>query len=90
MRLLLEGDSQIGDPGFPHGGGDGLDRGADGVEQGGQLAGALRLPALLQDEPREGHHVGVEGRLVGHAVGGAVAHLTAGGKKTWRRRRPEL
>lgn len=69
--------SQVGDPSFPHGGGDGLHRGADGVEQRGQLARPLGLPALAQDEPVEGHYVGVEGRLVGHVVVGRRSVVVA-------------
>lgn len=61
--------SQVCDPGFTHGAGDGFDGRAQGVEQIRQLAGALRLPALLHDEAGHGDHVGVEAPSFGHGCG---------------------
>jgi len=58
--------SQVGDAGLAHRGGDGLDGGAEGVEEVGELPGALRPAALLQDEPGQGLHVRVEHASVGH------------------------
>lgn len=62
------GHSQIGDAGLPDGRGDGFDGRADGVEEVGEFPRAPGLPALLQDKPGQGLHVGVEGRFVGHAA----------------------
>lgn len=63
--------SQVGDAGFAHRAGDGLHGRAQRVEQGRQLPCALRLPALLHDEPGHGDHVGVEGASVGHGGRGS-------------------
>lgn len=57
---------QVRDPSLPDSSGDGLHSGADGVQQVGQLTGAVGLPALLQHKPGEGQNVGVEGSFVGH------------------------
>lgn len=68
-HLLLREDgfySQVGDPSFAHGAGDGLHRRAQRVQQRRQLPGAFCLPALLHDEAGHGDHVGVEGPLFGH------------------------
>lgn len=58
--------SQVGDPSFTHGAGDGLHRRAQRVQQRGQLSGASCLLALLHDEAGHGDHVGVEGPSFGH------------------------
>ena len=65
-------DSQVRDARLAHGGGDGFDRGAERVEQLGHLARAAGLPALLHDEAGQGDDIGVEGRLVRHAVAGLL------------------
>lgn len=59
--------SQVRDPSFAHGAGDGLHRRAQRVEQRGQLPGALGPPSLLHHEAGHGDHVGVERPAVGHA-----------------------
>lgn len=56
----------MGDPSLAHSAGDGLHRGAQRVQQRGQLPGAFGLPALLHDEAGHGDHIGVEGAAVGH------------------------
>lgn len=58
--------SQVGDPSLPDSCRDGFHGCADGVEQVGQLTCSVGPPALLQDEPGEGHHVGIEGSSVRH------------------------
>ena len=58
--------SQVSDPGLPDSGGNGFDGCADGVEQVGELPCSLSLPALLQNKPGEGQHVGIEDSLVRH------------------------
>lgn len=66
-------DSQVRDARLAHSGGDGFDRGAERVEQLGHLARAAGLPALLHDEAGQGDDIGVEGRLVRHAVAGLLS-----------------
>lgn len=61
--------SQVCDPGFAHGAGDGFDGRAQGVEQIGQLPGAFGPPPLLHDEAGHGDHVGVEAPSLGHGCG---------------------
>lgn len=88
-RVLLSGrgrsvNSQIGDARLAHGGGDGLDRGAQRVQELGELPGAPRLPAFLHHEPGQGDHIGVEGGAVGH--GGAAGSGSC--SLVLRRKRP--
>lgn len=63
---------QIGDSCFPHSSGDGFDGRAHGVEQGGELSCPLGPAALLQDEPGESYHVGVERASVRHDAAAGV------------------
>lgn len=58
--------SQVGDARLAHSSGDGLDGGAEGVEELRELPGALRPPALLHHEAGHGDDIGVEGRAVRH------------------------
>lgn len=58
--------SQVSDASLPDSGGDGLHSRADGVQQVGEFARPLGLPALLQNKPGEGQDVGIEGRFVRH------------------------
>lgn len=60
--------SQVSDPSLPDSSRDGFHSCADGVEQVCQLTCPVGLPALLQDEPGEGLHVGVEGSSVRHCL----------------------
>lgn len=71
--------SQVGDAGLAHGSGNGLDGGAERVEELRELPGAFRPPALLHHEAGHGDDIGVEG--------GAVRHAASVGQETPRSRR---
>lgn len=56
----------MSDAGLPDSSGDGFDSCADGVEQVRKLPCSMSPPALLQNKPGEGQHVGIEGTCVRH------------------------
>lgn len=58
--------SQVSNPSLPDSSGNGFDSCADGVEEVGQLACSLGLPALLQNKPGEGLHIGIKSSSVRH------------------------
>lgn len=68
--------SQMGDPSFTHGAGDGFHCCAQRVQKSRQLPCAFCLSALLHHKTGHGDHVGVEGSLVGH--GGGWSSLAVG------------
>lgn len=78
-------DSQLRDARLAHRRGDGFDRGAERVEQLGQLASATSLPALLHDEAGQGADVRVEGRLVRHAGPGCRCRAAGAGDRRGQR-----
>lgn len=71
--------SQVGDAGLAYGSGNGLDGGAERVEELRELPGAFRPPALFHHEAGHGDDIGVEG--------GAVRHGASAGRETPRSRR---